>query len=123
VWARLQQPDAWAEIGPIDRVWDDVHDNDGVLRSFAWSTRAAGRNITGKATTSQADADRRMVVDLMTSEVSGAVDVSLSDGTIEVVMSLRPVGLLATVFFGSVAGAVGGGLAGHVDEFAAHFGT
>jgi hypothetical protein len=121
VWARLQEPDAWAEIGPIDKVWGDVHDAAGLLRSFEWSTRAAGREVNGKAVTSQAEADRLMVVDLSTSEVVGAVEVTLSDGAIEVVMSLRPVGLLASVFFGSVASAVGGGLAGHVDDFAAHF--
>lgn len=121
VWARLQQAATWAEIGPIDKVWDDVNDGEGVLRSFKWSTHAAGRSINGTAVTSAAVTDDRMVVDLVTSEVAGAVEVTLTDGTIDVTMSLRPVGFLATVFFGAVASAVGGGLAGQVDAFAAQF--
>ena len=122
VWDRLQEAEAWAEIGPIDDVWDAIHDAGGALQSFHWSTRAAGRSFNGTATTVLAVPGERMVVDLDTSEVVGAVDVTIADSAIEVTMSLRSVGLLATMFFGVVSDAVGGGLADHVDAFAAHFG-
>jgi hypothetical protein len=62
-----------------------------------------------------------MVVDLDTSEVKGAIAVRLDEQTIRVDMSLRPTGLLATMFFSVVSDAVGGGLPGHVDAFAAQF--
>jgi len=122
VWARLQEAEAWAAIGPIDEVWGARHDSEGALQAFQWSTRAAGRSFKGTASTSQSILDERMVVDLVTSEVVGAVDVELGDGALEVTMSLRSVGLLATVFFGVVSDSVGAGLGGHVDQFAAQFG-
>lgn len=121
VWARLQEADAWAQIGPINRVWDATHRDDGALASFRWSTHAAGRDWSGIATTIESEAPETMVVDLDTSEVKGAIAVRLGDGSIRVDMTLRSVGLLATMFFGVVSNAVGGGLAGHVDEFASRF--
>jgi hypothetical protein len=121
VWDRLQQPDAWAQIGPIDEVWDAEVSPSAGLTTFRWSTRAAGRRYEGTASTSHAVPGKLMVVDLITSEVQGSVTVTIEDAAIEVDMSLRPVGLLASVFFSVVADAVGGGLAGHVDQFAAQF--
>ncbi len=122
VWARLQEAEAWAQIGPIDEVWGAVHDDDGQLQSFEWSARAAGRSFNGSARTSTADPGERMVIDIKTSEVAGKVEVTLGDGAIDATMSLHPVGFLASLFFGAVASAVGEGLPGHVDEFAAQFG-
>ncbi|MDH3731096.1 MAG: hypothetical protein OES13_08245 [Acidimicrobiia bacterium] len=122
VWERLQEAEAWAAIGPIDKVWDATHDGAGLLESFQWSAHAAGRNFNGSAQTSAAIPAERMVIDIKTSEVAGAIEVTLSDGAIEATMSLHPVGFLASLFFGAVASTVGEGLPGHVDEFAAQFG-
>ena len=121
VWARLQEADAWEQIGPINDVWEAAHGADGRLLAFQWSTHAAGREWTGTAVTIESEAPATMVVELDTSEVRGAVAVRLGIGTIRVDMTLRSVGLLATMFCGVVSDAVGGGLAGHVEEFAAQF--
>ena len=121
VWLRLQEADAWEQIGPINEVWDAAHGDDGALLSFRWSTHAAGRDWSGTATTIESEAPETMVVELDTSEVRGAIAVRLGVGSIRVDMTLRSVGLLATMFFGVVSDAVGGGLAGHVEEFAAQF--
>ncbi len=121
VWSRLQEPATWAQIGPIEEVWDAVHNGDGELTSFRWSTRTAGRDWSGTATTTTAVPGERMVVDLLTSEVEGRLEVALEDGSVDVSMSLSSIGFLATLFFGVVADAVGRGLEGHVTEFAAQF--
>lgn len=122
VWERLQEAEAWAAIGPIERVWEAAHDQSGALQSFRWSTRAAGRSIDGVARVSAATVGRRMVVDLETSEIAGSLEVVIAAAAIDVTLSLRAVGLLATMFFGIVAEAVGGGLEQHVEDFAAQFG-
>ena len=78
VWARLQEADAWERIGPINDVWDAEHSDDGQLKSFRWSTHAAGRDWSGSATTIEAEAPETMVVDLDTSEVKGAIAVRIA---------------------------------------------
>ena len=121
VWARLQEAEAWQQIGPINDVWDAAHGNDGRLLAFRWSTHAAGREWTGTAVTIESEAPETMVVELDTSEVAGGIAVRLGVGSIRVDMTLRSVGLLATMFFGVVSDAVSNGLAGHVEDFASTF--
>jgi uncharacterized protein YndB with AHSA1/START domain len=125
VWAALQEADTWAGIGPIERVWDAVH-RDGMLAGYRWSTNAAGRRWEGSARTIEAVPGESITLALHSPEVNGSLTAALAadgeDGTtVTVTLHAESVGLLSTMFWGAVAGAIGNGFPGHVEEFAARF--
>ncbi len=124
VWRALQHEDTWAEIGPVDRVWDPVV-VDGMLRSFAWRTTVGPTSYTGSATVRTAERNRRMRLDLDASEIAGVLTTDLDGGsgngtTVTVTLEVSARGMLSTLFFPVVAQAIGGGLPGQVDHFAAN---
>ena len=49
VWDRLQEPQIWASVGPVEKVWDPVV-TDGVLTTFKWSTDIGGKVYEGVGT-------------------------------------------------------------------------
>ena len=70
VWDQLQEPDVWASLGPVQKVWDPIFD-DGVLTGFTWSTDIGGKVYegTGKAISHQRPDRYELLLD--TSEMSG----------------------------------------------------
>ena len=48
LWALLQEPETWANIGPVEKVWDARH-ADGNLSAFRWSTSVGHTNYEGTA--------------------------------------------------------------------------
>ena len=42
VWDQLQEPDVWASLGPVQKVWDPIVE-DAVLTGFTWSTDIGGK--------------------------------------------------------------------------------
>ena len=117
-WDALQDAETWSNIGPIDEVWDAEHANDGTLQAYRWSARAAGRTWQGTATTVETEPETRMRLDLMSSEIAGAITVELADTEITVEMEASPKGLLAQMFWGTVKGALEKGLREQVEQFA-----
>lgn len=123
VWDRLQEPDIWASLGPVERVWDPIIE-DGVLTGFAWSTDIGGREYegTGKALDHARPDCYRLVLD--TSEMAGTITARLSpdghDGTEAVVeIHIRSKGLLSSLFFPAVRNAIGSGFPNHVSDLGA----
>lgn len=126
VWTALQEAGTWAGIGPLERVWDATH-RGGILAGYRWSTRAAGRRWEGTARTTEAIPGERITLELRSPEVNGSLTAALaSDGagatTVTVTLHVESVGILSGMFWDAVAGAIGGGFPGHVEEFAARFG-
>lgn len=111
----------------MERVFDPVVDERGRLRSFAFETTAGGRTYPGKATPRARDEGSLMAWDIATSEVSGSTTVEVAgNGTggssIRVTVEIASRGLLSTMLFPVIATAIGSGLPGAVESFAARVG-
>ncbi len=124
VWGALQDPDTWAALGPITAVWGAEFADDGHLAGFRWSADGP-RKIEGSAATLQALEPELMVMSLDASEVVGTLTTELQpngQGTmLTVVLSVEAKGMLATLFFSVISEALGRGLPGQVEGFAATF--
>ena len=123
VWDRLQEPDIWRSVGPVQNLWDPVIE-DGVLAGFQWSTDIGGVVYKGTGTATIQDRPDQYQLVLDTSEMAGTITVDLSqgnpDGTIvDITLELRSKGLLSAMFFPVVSRAIGGGLPGQVEDMSA----
>lgn len=123
VWAALDRPQTWEAVGGVDRVYDPVVDADGRLQGFSFDTRAGGSTYSGTATPHERIEGRKMAWQVTNSEVYGVTSVALEpgdDGTrIAVRLEVQSAGLMSSMFFPIIAGAIGNGLPKAVDEFAA----
>jgi hypothetical protein len=119
VWTALQRAETWKNIGPIEEVWDATHDDAGSLTGYRWSAHAAGRTWSGQARTTDSQRERRLRLTLDSPEIHGAISVEIEGGEITVSMEAAPKGLLATMFWGTVRGALERGLPAQVEAFAA----
>ena len=124
VWDRLQEPDIWRSVGPVQNLWDPVVE-DGVLAGFQWSTDIGGVVYKGTGTATIQDRPDQYQLVLDTSEMAGTITVDLSQGNagetiVNVALELRSKGLLSSIFFPVVGRAIGGGLPGQVEDMAAH---
>ena len=120
VWDQLQEPDVWASLGPVQKVWDPIFD-DGVLTGFTWSTDIGGKVYegTGKAISHQRPDRYELLLD--TSEMSGTITAELSaanpGGTEAVVaIELKSKGLLSSMFFPAIKNAIGSGFPQQVSD-------
>ncbi len=123
VWDSLQDPEVWGEIGGVDRVFDPVHDQDGVLRRYGFLVTVGGRGHQGHAETTEVVAPERMVVAVTTAELRGGIAVELGDADsqatrMSVLLSLEATGFLTSLLLPVIARAVGSGLPRHVEDFA-----
>lgn len=123
VWDRLQDPDIWATLGPVQKVWDPVVE-DGVLQGFDWSTNIGGKvyDGTGKATEHQRPDLYKIVLD--TSEMAGTITAEISPGNpggteAVVEIEIRSKGLLSSMFFPAIKNAIGSGFPDQVADMGA----
>lgn len=127
VWHALEQPETWEAIGGVDRVLDPVVDEEGKLQGFSFETVAAGSRYMGRATPHSREEGRVMAWKVETSEVQGVIRVEStateSGAEIEVTLTLESVGMLSSMFFPVVAGAIGNGLPKAVEVFARELGS
>jgi hypothetical protein len=123
IWGELQHAETWSNIGPVEQVWDEVHDEAGHLERYRWSTSVGPRTYRGKADVIASEPGRLMRLALDAGEVVGTLTTALSengDGTthLEVTLEVVSRGALSTMFFPVVADAVGSGLPMQVERFA-----
>ena len=127
VWSALDRPDTWEAIGGVDRVFDPDIDDQGRLRGFSFETVAAGKRYVGLATPHERVEGQKMAWRVKNSEVSGVTTVELrtvADETmIAVTLEVQSAGLLSSMFFPVIAGAIGNGLPRAVDQFAEGLGS
>lgn len=127
VWAALDRPQTWETVGGVDRVYDPVVDADGRLQGFSFETRAGGSTHDGTATPHERIEGRKMAWQVESSEVQGVTSVELDPGDgetrITVRLEVQSAGLLSSMFFPIIAGAISNGLPKAVDEFAAGLGS
>lgn len=123
VWAALDRPETWESIGGVDHVFDPRIDGDGKLRGFSFDTVAAGKRYIGEATPGRREEGTLISWNVRNSEIRGETTVALTSAgsgtSIRVTLQVESSSMLAGMFFGVIAGAIGEGLPGAVDEFAA----
>jgi carbon monoxide dehydrogenase subunit G len=125
LWNVLQDVNTWANIGPVERVWDPAHDQSGTLTSYRWSTTVAGKEYQGSAKTVAAEPGSSMKLELDGGEVVGVLTTHLNPNadadhtTVEVVLDVSSRGALSAMFFPLIADAIKRGLPDQVEEFAA----
>ncbi len=127
-WQVLQQPETWGTIAGVERVYDAHHSPDGVLRSYRFTVKAAGKTYEGTAKTLQADAPTLMAVTIDTSEVIGTITVELAPsnpGGVDMTASLKMKarGMLSMLVFPVIAAAVGSGFPRQIEDIAARMET
>jgi len=120
----LQHATTWANIGPVENVHDAVHNGEGNLDSFRWSTTVAARRYPGTAFVAAAEPGERMLLELDAQEVAGTLEARLEangDGTTIVTVTLQVTsqGTLSTLFFPVISEAIAKGLPAQVEHFAA----
>lgn len=122
-WIALDSPSTWEAIGGIDRIYDAVHDDEGRLQGFSFESLVGGVPYRGNATPHERVEGERMAWVISSSEVRGITTVALSDdstGTnVAVTVEVRSAGMLGSMFFGAIAGALRRGLPPAVEDFAA----
>ena len=121
VWAALQEARTWADLGPVDKVWDATHE-EGVLSSYRWSAQAGPRRVAGTARTRQAVKPHLMVMELDAGEFNGLLTTELEPEAgataLSVVLSMEANGFLSVMFFGVIKDTIGKGLPVQVEAFA-----
>lgn len=126
VWRELDRPGTWENIGVVDRVIDPEFDDERLV-GFSFETTAAGKKYVGVAKPASRFDRREMGWRIETSEVNGLLEVTLEPNgaatQITVGLDVESVGVLSTMFFPVVAAAIGSGLPGAVDQFAAALGS
>ena len=122
LWVVLQRAETWANIGPVDRVWDPVHSADGQLASYRWSAQVVGKEYLGTANIVDSVAPSLMKLELDGGEVTGFLTATLTEherGTdVQVVLDVSSRGAMSAMFFPVIADAIRKGLPQQVDAFA-----
>ena len=127
VWDRLQEPDIWRSVGPVQNLWDPTVEH-GVLTGFQWSTNIGGVVYNGTGAAVNPARPHHYELKLDTSEMAGTIRVELAAGNpggteVDVALELRSKGLLSSMFFPLVSRAIGNGLPDQIEELAVRLGT
>lgn len=125
VWLRLQKADTWASIGPVERVWDPVHDDAGQLMSYRWSTTVGPTKYRGRAKVVEAVPPVTMRLNLDGGEIAGVLTTAMEengDGTqLRVTLKITSKGPLSSMFFPLISEVVERGLPEQVERFVNSF--
>ena len=94
---------------------------DGLLTAYRFRATAASQVYEGRATTVDAATESRMVIDIVTSEVTGTITTTLTAAnpgvSVTVRVDLRSKGFMSTLFFPVISQALGSGLPKQVEAF------
>ncbi len=123
VWARFDEPTTWEAIPGVDRVIEPKVDPLGRLQGFSFESDVGGRKYVGEATPAGREEGRLIGWDIDSSEIKGKVTVGLAPeatGTrVEVRLDVEGAGMLGSLLFPVIAGAIGKGFPATVEEFVA----
>lgn len=121
VWTRLQDPAVWAVVAGVDSTSDHVHQGKA-LTGFRFTTSIGGVGYQGEARVTTTHAGEAMTISIRSNEVTGEITVDLEASgaatKLAVEMRLRPAGLLGSVVFPIVTGAIRSGFEESVERLA-----
>jgi len=121
-WRALQDPQTWAAIAGVDQINDVGYAADGSLAGYAFKVTVGIHTIRGSAKTVEAVAPRLMRLAISSAELTGWVQAAIGEtfaGSPELTVSLsmRPRGLLATMFYPIIVQTAGSEFPGQVRRF------
>jgi hypothetical protein len=122
-WAALQNPDTWANIGPVASVSDPVYADDGTLTAFSWVADIGGKKYDGDAATTSYEIPNNFELTLDTSEIAGDVIATLTsveegcEVTVEI--TFRTKGMLSAMFFPAIKAALASGYPQQIEDLVA----
>jgi len=119
-WRALQNPETWANIGPVASVSDPVYKDDGTLTSFLWVANIGGKAYDGTAETTSYDKPIRFELTMDTSEIAGDVVATVKDTgascTVTVSITFRTKGILSAMFFPAIKQALASGFPKQIED-------
>ncbi len=122
-WKALQDPDTWANIGPVASVSNPVFVDDGTLMTFDWVADIGGKAYGGLAKTTSYEKPNRFELTMDTSEIAGdvvAILEALGDGcNVTVEITFRTKGMLSAMFFPAIKQALASGYPQQIDDLVA----
>jgi len=122
-WKALQNPDTWANIGPVASVSDPIYADDGTLTAFSWVADLGGKKYDGGATTTTYVIPNNFELTMDTSEIAGDVVATLAavdEGCdVTVVITFRTKGMLSAMFFPAIKSALASGYPQQIDDLVA----
>jgi carbon monoxide dehydrogenase subunit G len=122
-WSALQQPDTWANIGPVTRVTNPAFASDGTLVSFDWIADLGGKTYPGTAETTSYERPHRFELTMDTSEIAGDVIATVASddpgSNVSVTITFRTKGILSAMFFPAIKQALASGFPQQVEDLAA----
>lgn len=121
VWTALMRPATWAQVGPVNEVWDPEYTGEA-LTGWKWSTDIGGRSFQGTAAAVDFEAPTKYATELDAGEMAGTITIELSGGNptthMDVTLDFRSKGMLSAMFFPVIKDAIGNGFAEQMDQFA-----
>ncbi len=122
-WETLQDPDTWANIGPVASVSNPVFADDGTLMAFDWVADVGGKAYGGVAKTTSYEKPNRLELTMDTSEIAGDVVAQLEaidEGcSVTVEITFRTKGMLSAMFFPAIKQALASGYPNQIDDLVA----
>lgn len=120
LWKLLQMAETWANLGPVEKVWEARHAN-GHLEGFRWSTSVGHTRYEGMADAKIIEPGVKMTLHLTTKELVGALTAEVAEtaggSDLGVTLAIEARGMLASLFFPAISQAIGSGLSRQVDDF------
>lgn len=121
VWSSLQDPAVWQIVAGVESTSHHAHDGD-TLQSFRFTTSIGGVGYQGEARVTAADTGERMTLSIRSNQVTGEITVILTGGHVgtrlTVEMQIRPAGMVGSMLFPVVTGAVSRGFEESVERLA-----
>ncbi|HKZ20687.1 MAG TPA: hypothetical protein VJQ57_11305 [Acidimicrobiia bacterium] len=121
VWKQLQLPSTWAEIGGVERLSEERLDQNGELLGYRFVIIVGGSEYLGIATRSAVIREKRMVMQIDSTQVRGEISVDLEpdgDATwVALSLSISSKGFFSSALFPLIVKGVAGGF----DDAAARF--
>ncbi len=122
VWAALDRPETWNAVAGVERVHQEVIDDQGRLRGFRFDTVVGGRAFESVASPRDRFDERLMSWNITNLHIEGIIRVELedeADGTgLTVEIELASTSLMSRMLFGTIADGVRRGLPRTVEALA-----
>lgn len=121
VWEELQKPSTWKEIGGVNTISAERFDENGDLVGYRFVVVVGGTEYHGTAERKDAERNRKMLMEIDSSQLTGEIGVTLQpDGQatwVELSLAMTSKGFLSTLLFPMMVKAVAGSFNAAAAEF------
>lgn len=123
VWQALQRPESWAQIGGVSKVDSPSFDDQGDLIGYRFIAAVGGRDYSGTAARTAHVAGQRMVMDIDSEQLDGAIEIDIepagSETALTVAMTVGSKGFMTAVMFPVISASIASSFKETVERFVA----